>query len=67
MSSTLWRIKTAVVVSKARPIVLLTEQVVLKCRAPLMAGRWKGAQKLTAEGADLLLKTKPILRFVTDV
>lgn len=52
--------KLAVVVSKARLIVLLTKQVVLKSRALLMASRWNGAQKHTAETVDPLLKTKPI-------
>lgn len=53
-----WQLKSAVIVSKARLIVLLTKQVVLKSRAPLMASRWKGAQKHAAESVDLLLKTK---------
>lgn len=54
------QLKSAVIVSKARLIVLLTKQVVLKSRPPLMVSRWKGAQKLTAESGDLLLKTRLI-------
>lgn len=52
------QLKSAVIVSKARLIVLLTKQVVLKSRPPLMVSRWKGAQKLTAESGDLLFKNK---------
>lgn len=55
-----WQLKSAVIVSKARLIVLLTKQVVLKSRSPLMASRWEGAQKLTAESVDLLLKIRLI-------
>lgn len=57
--------KSATVVSKARIIVLLTKQVVFKNRALLMASRWKGAQKHTAEPMDQLLKTKQIASLLT--
>lgn len=57
--------KSAVVVSKAGLIVLLTKRVVLKSRALLMASRWKGAQKHTAATVDPLLKTKPTLSPLT--
>lgn len=49
-----WQVKSAVIVSKARVIVLLTKQVVLKSKALLMASRWKGAQKHTAVTVDPL-------------
>lgn len=45
---------------KARLIVSLTKQVVLKSRAMLITSWWKGAQKHTGVTVDPLLKTKPI-------